>query len=183
MTERAWTSAALLVAALAAPVGAALFKVWVSQDTVQVGYRLSEREEERRRLRNELRQLEIELAAERSPARLGDLAHNLGLEPPAPQQIVGGARPVSRPGRDLTPVATAEPRVTSGSPSALREALGRHQADGKGREKPDARARDGKSNGSKKAGAPKGPKPRPSALETARALAGSVATGDADGRP
>ncbi len=67
---------------------AALFRVWVYQDAVQLGYRLSEREEERRRLRNEVRQLEVELAAERSPARLKDAARSLGLVPPDARQVL-----------------------------------------------------------------------------------------------
>jgi cell division protein FtsL len=72
---------------LLGPVVAGLFKVWVYQDAIQLGYRLSEREEERRRLRNDVRQLELELASERAPARLLQLATRLGLAAPTPAQI------------------------------------------------------------------------------------------------
>lgn len=109
-------SGARLTAALAlgltvgAPVGAALFKVWVYQDAVQLGYRLSEREEERKRLRNELRQLEVELAAERSPARLSQLARALGLEAPEARQLVvfKARRP---PSASQTTVSAGAPRT------------------------------------------------------------------------
>jgi hypothetical protein len=84
--------------AVAAPVAAGLFRVWVHQDAVQLGYRLSEREENRKNLRNTLRQLEIELAAERSPAALVAMAQRLKMVPPAPEQMAvahvghGGSR-------------------------------------------------------------------------------------------
>jgi hypothetical protein len=87
MSEARWITAVVLSVTIGAPVSAALFKVWVAQDAVQAGYRLSAREDERRRLRNELRQLEVELASERTPSRLSDLAHTLGLEPPAPRAV------------------------------------------------------------------------------------------------
>ena len=68
-------------------VGAGLFRVWVYQEAVQLGYRLSEREDELRRLRNDVRQLEVEAASERSPAHLAELARTLGLEPTAPRLL------------------------------------------------------------------------------------------------
>lgn len=95
-----WMRPVVLAAIIGAPVAAALFKVWVYQDAVQLGYRLSEREEERKRLRNEVRQLEIELAAERSPPRLSALAKALGLVPPEARQIV---RAKARGGGDGRP--------------------------------------------------------------------------------
>ncbi len=82
MSEPRWTLAVMLAVTIAAPVGAALFRVWVHQDAVRLGYELSAREDQRRKVRNELRQLEVELAAEKTPPRLADLARSLGLEPP-----------------------------------------------------------------------------------------------------
>lgn len=75
--------------ALVLPVTAGLFRVWVHQDALQLGYRLSEREQARRALRNVERQLEVELAAERAPANLLALAQRLKLVPPTPQQLAG----------------------------------------------------------------------------------------------
>ncbi len=83
MSEPRWPLVVLLAVTIAAPVGAALFRVWVHQDAVRLGYELSTREEQRRKVRNELHQLEVELAAEKTPSRLADLARTLGLEPPA----------------------------------------------------------------------------------------------------
>ncbi len=80
----------LLGLAVAAPVAAGLFKVWVFQEAVQLGYRLSEREQQRRKLENQERQLEIELAAERSPAQLLRRAAQLQLSPPAAPQLLSG---------------------------------------------------------------------------------------------
>jgi hypothetical protein len=77
-----------LVVSVAAPVCAGLFKVWVFQDAVQFGYLLSEQEQSRRRLGNSQRQLEIELAAERSPAQLLKIAKRLELAPPAAHQLL-----------------------------------------------------------------------------------------------
>ncbi len=83
-----------LCVATALPVAACLFKVWVHHDAVQVGYRLSEEEHHKKQLSNAVHQLEVELAAERTPARLLQLAKKLGLTPPAPGQLLakGGAR-------------------------------------------------------------------------------------------
>jgi hypothetical protein len=83
VSEPRWTWAVLLAVTIAVPVGAALFRVWVHQDAVRLGYELSTQEDQRRKVRNELRQLEVELAAEKTPSRLSDLARTLGLVPPA----------------------------------------------------------------------------------------------------
>ncbi len=83
MSEPRWPMAVLLAVTIAAPVSAALFRVWVHQDAVRLGYELSAKEDQRRKVRNELRQLEVELASEKTPSRLSDLARTLGLEPPA----------------------------------------------------------------------------------------------------
>ncbi len=79
----------LVLFSVALAVSSALFRVWVHQDAVQLGYRLSEREQERRKLTNTLRQLEVELAAERAPENLLNAARRLKLQPPAPTQLLG----------------------------------------------------------------------------------------------
>jgi hypothetical protein len=73
----------------AMPVSAGLFRVWVHQDAVQMGYSLSSQEHRREGLRATERELEVELAAARSPVRLKQLAANLGLKAPAPGQLRG----------------------------------------------------------------------------------------------
>ena len=111
--------------ALLAPVAAGLFKVWVHHDSVQVGYQLSEREEQRKRLRNETQQLEVELAAERTPAHLMQLARELGMTPASPEQVPGeqsnakaaravaspkasAAKPTAKPATKPVPAAAAK---------------------------------------------------------------------------
>ena len=78
-------------------VGAGLFRVWLHHDVVALGYELSRAERARYRLQDELRQLEVELAAERSPARLEARAVALGLEAPKAEQLrrasAGGSVP------------------------------------------------------------------------------------------
>jgi hypothetical protein len=71
------------------PMSVGLFRVWVHQDAVQMGYALSAEEHRREALRASAHELEVELAASRSPARLASLAGKLGLKPPAPGQLVG----------------------------------------------------------------------------------------------
>lgn len=68
--------------------GAAVFRVWVHQDSVQLGYALSAEEQRREQLRTTLHELEVEMAAARSPAHLVKLAARLGLHPPTPQQLI-----------------------------------------------------------------------------------------------
>jgi hypothetical protein len=85
----------LMVAALvvASPVAAALFRVWVYHDAVHMGYELSKEGRRRYDLRRTLQQLEVELAAERSPEQLARRARDLGLAPPTPSQVLGGGTP------------------------------------------------------------------------------------------
>lgn len=79
----------LFVVALIVPVAAGLFRVWVNQDAIQIGYELSREAKRRQRLQAASQALEVELAAERSPARLKRLATRLGLKPPPPERIFG----------------------------------------------------------------------------------------------
>ena len=81
----------LIVVGLLAPGGAGLFRVWVNQDAVQIGYDLSEETRRARNLAEHVRQLEIEMAAGRAPQRLSILAMHLGL---APARRIAGASPL-----------------------------------------------------------------------------------------
>lgn len=95
---RCWLRPVGLAVAVAALVGAGLFRVWVFQDAIHLGYRLSEEEAEHRSSQGKLRNLEIELAAERAPERLQRLARRLGMRPPraaeriAPHKVPQGDR-------------------------------------------------------------------------------------------
>lgn len=85
-------AAVFLALALCAPGAAGLFKVWVNQDAVQIGYALSSESARRRKLEELIEKLELELAAERTPGRLQRLGERLGLAPPLPEQMVGPRR-------------------------------------------------------------------------------------------
>lgn len=54
---------------------------------VQLGYRLDQLAVERARLEQRLRELEVEVATLRSPARIEGRARQLGLVTPAPSQV------------------------------------------------------------------------------------------------
>ena len=89
MTAFGLLSRLLLIAATVTPVSACLFRVWVHQESVRLGYQLSVEERKGRQLEELVKQLELELAAERSPAHLMQLARSLSLRPPEPTQVVG----------------------------------------------------------------------------------------------
>ena len=78
-----------LVVLVAVPVAAGLFRVWVHNDATQTGYQLSSAESHRTELRRLKQQLEVELAAEKSPDRLTKLAAKLGMSPAHPEQLLG----------------------------------------------------------------------------------------------
>lgn len=90
----------LCLTLFAPPVAAALFKVWVQHDTLRLGYALTAAEERAAELNNQIRQLDVELAAERSPARLVTMAQHLELVAPSPDQLWRDDRDAekSRPG-------------------------------------------------------------------------------------
>ncbi|MBJ80540.1 MAG: hypothetical protein CMH60_04410 [Myxococcales bacterium] len=69
-------------------VGAGLFRIWVYQDVLQVGYQLTASQREGVRLQAHRKQLELELAAAKTPKKLIGLAEGLGLEQPKHWQIV-----------------------------------------------------------------------------------------------
>lgn len=79
----------LFAVAVSTPLGAGLFRVWVNQDAVQIGYELSAEVERHRQLEALSEKLEVELAAERSPERLVRLARELGLSAPPPERLFG----------------------------------------------------------------------------------------------
>jgi hypothetical protein len=91
MTTRRWLMLCSLV--LAMPTSAAVFRVWVHQDVVRMGYQLSAEEKERAHLQDLVRQLEIERAAERSPEHLLQWAAKLNLVPPTSRQIIKEGSP------------------------------------------------------------------------------------------
>lgn len=70
------------------PVASSLFRIYVRQDAVQLGYELSLGERRRDHLRATLQELEVELAAATSPARLNLMAQRLGLHPPKTGQYL-----------------------------------------------------------------------------------------------
>lgn len=76
------------VACLAAPVAAGLFRVWVHQDAVLMGYDLSEETRRKERLRDALEKHRVELAAQRDPAQLKRWAATLALHPATPAQYL-----------------------------------------------------------------------------------------------
>jgi hypothetical protein len=80
-----------------APISAGILRVWVHQDIVRLGYQLSDLEKQRRVVRQQLQQYEIELAAEESPENLARVARKLGLRPPSPQQLLQLSRSERRP--------------------------------------------------------------------------------------
>ena len=81
------------------PTAACLFRVWVRQQNVSLGYVLHQREERLASLRVEVRKLEVARAAGRTPRVLTALAANLGLGPARPHQFVGisAAAPAAEP--------------------------------------------------------------------------------------
>ncbi|OGQ91579.1 MAG: hypothetical protein A2289_22445 [Deltaproteobacteria bacterium RIFOXYA12_FULL_58_15] len=82
----------LVILVLGSPVAASLFKVWVHHGVLAMGYKLSEERTRLQNLQATEEQLEVELAAERSPERMMRVARKLGLVAPAPEQVVGSLR-------------------------------------------------------------------------------------------
>jgi hypothetical protein len=90
-SSRGFARVAFLLCVAALPMASAMFRVWVYQDTVRFGYALSVQQQTREVLLARLHELEVEHAAARTPARLVRVAQKLGLQPPRPGQLVGGA--------------------------------------------------------------------------------------------
>ena len=81
------------VCVLTLPVSAALWRVKVHHNIVQMGYVLSQAEQKRSELRQRQTSLEVELATVKSPAHLSRWAQKLKLAPPQPTQFLGYAEP------------------------------------------------------------------------------------------
>ena len=81
--------ARLLAIGAGATLAVALVLVWVRLQVVHIGYDLSTARQVERRLEQEQRELQIEIATLTSPRRLEELARErLGMGPPAQGQIV-----------------------------------------------------------------------------------------------
>jgi cell division protein FtsL len=87
LDPRARRTIALALAAGLALVLAGLGLVGLRVHQVRLGYRLDQLAAERARLEHRLRELEVEVATLRSPARIESRARQLGLVPPAPSQV------------------------------------------------------------------------------------------------
>ncbi len=88
---RGFVRVTFLLCVAALPMASAMFRIWVYQDNVRLGYAMSVQQQAREVLLARLHELEVEQAAARTPARLVQIAHKLGLQPPQPGQLVGGA--------------------------------------------------------------------------------------------
>jgi cell division protein FtsL len=85
--ERWWSRRVALAGALALPV--MLVLVWIRLQMVHTGYDLSTARQLERKLEQEQRELEIEIATLTSPRRLTERARvRLSMRPPAPGQVV-----------------------------------------------------------------------------------------------
>ncbi len=82
----------LFMLCLLALLGAGLFRVWVNQDAVQMGYELSAEARRSYRLRNEIKKFRVELAVLKSPERLNAYAAKIGLRAPTSAQIYAHAQ-------------------------------------------------------------------------------------------
>ena len=91
------------------PVTCALFRVWVQQDAVRLGYALSAQERRGDALRATFVELEVEAAAARSPAHLAQIAARLGLRPPTPDQLASGTQTSHLARADLRGAVHAKP--------------------------------------------------------------------------
>ena len=76
---RVWLGVVLVVLG---PVLGGLWRVWVYQDAVRLGYHLSEAIKERDQLDARYRELQVQRAAVLSPANIKRMASTLGMKPP-----------------------------------------------------------------------------------------------------
>ena len=85
--ERWWSRRVVLAGGIALPV--TLFLVWIRLQVVHTGYELSTARQLERKLEQEQRELEIEIATVTSPRRLTERARaRLSMRPPTPGQVV-----------------------------------------------------------------------------------------------
>ncbi len=83
------TRTLVAIAVLMAPATVGLFRVWVHQDVIQLGYQLSTAEKQRRQFIAELEELQVEAAAVKSPDRLQRFARELNLNQPVAGAVYG----------------------------------------------------------------------------------------------
>ncbi len=83
------TRTLITVAVLLAPATVGIFRVWVHQDVIQLGYQLSVAEKERRNFIAQLEELQVENAAAKSPDRLERAAKKLRLFQPVAGAVFG----------------------------------------------------------------------------------------------
>jgi hypothetical protein len=101
MNTTRWIGLYLALAAL--PVGTALFKIWVYQDNVRLGYALNYEEKRALQLKTQLYASDAQVAALRSPAMLVAKARALALVAPEPAQLTGTSRKTDHPVAMITP--------------------------------------------------------------------------------
>ncbi len=79
---------AIMVAGLLIAASAAIAQVWTHFQVIHYGYKISKASQQQNKLRQQNRQLRIELALLKSPARVSRIARKqLGLAPPEPDQV------------------------------------------------------------------------------------------------
>ena len=83
------TRTLITVGVLLAPATVGTFRVWVHQDVIQMGYQLSVAEKERRQFIADLEELQVEVAAAKSPDRLERMAKDLNLFQPVAGAVYG----------------------------------------------------------------------------------------------
>ncbi len=85
---RRWRTAGASVVVVGVMVVCALFYVWARHEATSWGYRISEAAEVQNELKQANRELRLEAASLRSPARIESIARKkLGLDFPKPGQI------------------------------------------------------------------------------------------------
>ena len=85
------TRTTVMLVIMLAPALVGLFKVWVHQDVIQLGYQLSKAEKQRRTYIGELEELQVEIAAVKAPGRLESLAKKLRLNQPSAGVVYGAS--------------------------------------------------------------------------------------------
>lgn len=123
---------AYLVLLVAVPTSAALLRVYVRQDCLALGYKLSVEQQRRDALRTQLRKAELTRARGRTPAALEAMASRLNLVPPKPGQTLGAPidvramrtiqkTPVEQVGAGAAPKSKSAAKPQRPKPAAPRE--------------------------------------------------------------
>ena len=77
----------LLLSLAALPTMAGLWRIWVYQDIVQLGYKLTTERQRLAELATATHTLELELATLKAPARLHELAVKFNMRAPLPNDL------------------------------------------------------------------------------------------------